>query len=212
MIIIGRPINGIPVNGLEYVLDDDGNTMLFGDEDKAKGFLMEHGYSGDEIEYLLDAAVLVFEELETINLLEGGETMSLYNMVNGFNPACMFLMPMLGRKQEEYPRFRDCFLSDDEERIVIYTRVGGNNRNCGYGEEELYTDPNFVKTYDDSFDSTYGYYEFNPPERWKDDFDRLVSGKVKDVSDEYVEYVKEFFPLLAEKGVVDVMFGRDGGS
>ena len=24
--------------------------------------------------------------------------MSLYNMMNGFNPACVFIMPMLGRK------------------------------------------------------------------------------------------------------------------
>lgn len=35
--------------------------------------------------------------------------MSLYNMINGFNPACFLIMPMLGRKQEEWPRFRDCF-------------------------------------------------------------------------------------------------------
>ena len=60
--------------------------------------------------------------------------MSLYNLVNGYNPACICLMPMLGRKQDEYPRFRDCFLSDDEEHLVIYTRVGGANRNNGYGE------------------------------------------------------------------------------
>lgn len=132
--------------------------------------------------------------------------MSLYNMINGYNPACLLLMPMLGRKQEEYPRFRDCFLSDDEKRIVIYTRVGGNNRKCGFGEEELYKDPNFVKTYDDSFDNTFGYYEFDPPERWKADFGRIVNGKPQDVSDEYYEYVSEFYPLLAEKGIIKKIF------
>ena len=63
--------------------------------------------------------------------------MSLYNMVYGFNPACLLFMPMLGRKQDEYPRFRDCFLSEDKKHIDIYTRVGGGNRGCGYGEEEL---------------------------------------------------------------------------
>ena len=134
--------------------------------------------------------------------------MSLYNMLNGFNPACLFFMPMLGRKQDEYPRFRDCFLSEDDERIVIFTRVGGNNRNCGFGEEELYNDPNFVKTYDDEEDSTYGYYEFNVPEKWKEDFKKIINGDGASVSDEYVAYVKEFYPLLAEKGIVDKIFGR----
>ena len=37
----------------------------------------------------------------------GGNIMSLYNMINGFNPACLLIMPMLGRKQEEWPSF-DC--------------------------------------------------------------------------------------------------------
>lgn len=134
--------------------------------------------------------------------------MSLYNMLNGFNPACLFFMPMLGRKQDEYPRFRDCFLSEDYEKIVIFTRVGGNNRNCGFGEEELYNDPNFVKTYDDEEDSTYGYYEFNVPEKWKEDFKKLINGDRFGVSDEYVAYVKEFYPLLAEHGVIDEAFGR----
>jgi len=132
--------------------------------------------------------------------------MSMYNIVNGFNPACVVLMPMLGRKQDEYPRFRDCFLSEDKERIVIYTRVGGNNRNSGFGEETLYEDPNFVKTYDDEYDSTYGFYEFNVPDRWKDDFKKIVEGNLDDVSDEYVEYVSNFYPKLAEEGIIKNIF------
>lgn len=134
--------------------------------------------------------------------------MSIYNMINGFSPACVYLMPMLGRKQEEWPRFRDCFLSDDKKRIIIYTRVGGPNRGCDFGEEELYEDPNFVKTYDDDFDCTYGFYEFNPPKKWAKDFEKIVSENFKEVSEEYVKYLKEFFPLLAEKGIIDAMFQR----
>ena len=134
--------------------------------------------------------------------------MSLYNMVNGFNPACIFFMPMLGRSQQEYPRFRDCFLSDDKKHIEIYTRVGGNNRNCGYGEEELYSDPNFVTTYDDDFDSTYGTYVFNVPEKWQADFDKIVAGQFNDVSDEYVTCVKEMFPKLSE--MIDKIFRGSG--
>lgn len=130
-------------------------------------------------------------------------------MVNGFNPACLYIMPMLDRKQEEYPRFRDCYVTEDRN-IAIYTRVGGGNRNCGFGEESLYEDKNFIKTYDDDYDSTYGTYEFSVPDEWKEDFEKIMAGKTNEVSDKYVEQVKKIFPLLVEKGVVDKAFGRCG--
>lgn len=132
--------------------------------------------------------------------------MSLYNMLMGFNPACVAIMPMLGRKQNEYPRFRDCYVTD-EGNIAIYTRVGGGNRDCGYGEEELYKDENFITTYDDEYDSTYGTYEFRVPEKWKADFDKIINGKFSEVSKEYIDYVKTFYPKLTEEGVIDKIFG-----
>ena len=131
--------------------------------------------------------------------------MSLYNMTHGFNPACVFILPLLGRKQNEYPRFRDCFVTDDSN-IAIYTRVGGGNRNCGYGEEELYKDDNFLRTYDDEFDSTYGTYEFKVPDKWKEDFDKIINGRMSEVSMEYINYLKEFYPLLTERGVFNEVF------
>ena len=131
--------------------------------------------------------------------------MSLYNMVNGFNPACVFLLPMLGRKYDEYPRFRDCFVTDDGN-IQIYTRVGGANRNTGYGEEKLYDDPNFVTTFDDEFDNTYGSYIFKVPEKWKNDFDLVLSGKFDETSEEYQKMIKEAYPYLVENGLLDKFF------
>lgn len=131
--------------------------------------------------------------------------MSLYNMVNGFNPACLTIMPMLGRKQEDYPRFRNCFVVNKKE-IVILTRVGGNNRNEGYGEEELYKDPHFLRTFDDDFDSTYGYYVFSVPEKWKKDFDAIMEKRFSDVSEEYVEYLEEFWPRISTSGIFRKVF------
>ena len=128
--------------------------------------------------------------------------MSLYNMINGFNPACVLIMPMLGRKQDEYPRFRDCFVTE-EKNIAIYTRVGGGNRNCGYGEEELYKDENFLTTYDDEYDSTYATYEFKVPEKWKADFDKILCGDFASVSVEYIEYLKQFYPKFVEQGLFE---------
>lgn len=133
--------------------------------------------------------------------------MSLYNMMMGFNPACVAIMPMLGRKQDEYPRFRDCFVTD-KGNIAIYTRVGGGNRDCGYGEEELYKDENFITTYDDEYDNTYGTYEFKVPEKWKPDFDLILAGESNKVSEGYINYVKEFYPKLATEGIIDKIFGK----
>ncbi len=133
--------------------------------------------------------------------------MSMYNMLNGFSPACVFIMPMLGRKQEEWPRFRDCYVTENNN-IAIYTRVGGGNRNSGYGEEKLYEDENFITTYDDDYDTTYGTYEFKVPEKWKSDFDLIMDGKLPETSDEYKNYLRVFFPTLSEKGFFDKVFNK----
>ena len=131
-------------------------------------------------------------------------------MINGFNPACFYILPMLGRKENEYPRFRDCFVTEDHN-IAVYTRVGGGNRNCGYGEEMLYEDETFIDTYDDEYDNTYATYVFKVPEKWKNDFDALISGNITQVSTEYIDYIRAFYPLLNEKGVVDKLFGLTEG-
>lgn len=132
----------------------------------------------------------------------------LYNMVNGYNPACVFILPMLGRKAEEYPRFRDCYVTE-EDTIAVYTRVGGGNRNQGFGEEKLYQDPNFIKTYDDDFDNTYATYEFSVPDKWKDDYDKICEGKFNEVSKEYIDVIKQMYPKLTESGIIDSIFNKE---
>lgn len=52
-ICVGRPINGISINGLEYLLDDDGNIRLFSDEKEAKDWLTSQGFSVDEIDWMI---------------------------------------------------------------------------------------------------------------------------------------------------------------
>lgn len=120
--------------------------------------------------------------------------MSLYNMIMGFNPACLLVMPMLGRRQGEYPRFRDCYINSEGTReIHIFTRVGSLNQNCGYGEENLYDDPNFLRFEDDSYDPTYGTYVFKCPQEWESDFDAISEGNLEDLSDAYYEMQKKFW-------------------
>ena len=58
MTIIGRHINGITLNPLEYVLDDRGEVMEFNSENEAKSWLRGMGITDDEIYWL------VFEEID----------------------------------------------------------------------------------------------------------------------------------------------------
>jgi hypothetical protein len=50
MIRIGRPINGVTINGLEYILDENGREMRFADKAAASAFLRGKGFTDDELE------------------------------------------------------------------------------------------------------------------------------------------------------------------
>lgn len=130
--------------------------------------------------------------------------MTFYNMMHGLNPMTFFICPMLGLNPNEIPRFRDLFTEDEDHpkykgKIHIYTRVGGNNRKSGYGEEMLTSHPEFVATYDDNFDKTYGMYVFNVPQKYKEDFDKIVSGDIKQISEDLQSAIKAMFPNIADK-------------
>lgn len=49
-VIIGRPINGISINGNEYVCDENGMAIVFIDEDTARTFLKDNGFTDENIE------------------------------------------------------------------------------------------------------------------------------------------------------------------
>lgn len=57
---IGRPVNGISINGLEYVVDEKMNRLLFDSEEKALSLLREYGYDDERIE----AEGVVIKEVE----------------------------------------------------------------------------------------------------------------------------------------------------
>lgn len=130
--------------------------------------------------------------------------MSLYNMMFGVNQATFYILLMLGKHPEEYPRFRDCFISETEHpqydnMIHIYTRVGGNNRGQGYGEEELLSHLLFVATFDDNFDNTFATYVFKIPPEFEDDFKLILEGNVFETSEKYKQQVISVFPKIKDK-------------
>lgn len=109
--------------------------------------------------------------------------MSLYNSIFGVNALAPLLLSCLGLTDERVPRFRDCYT--DGDRIVIYTRTGGGNRDfyeseqsCrknypeyfqddsspqGPWNEDLRALPYYLRDEDDAFDATYAYFYFDFP-------------------------------------------------
>lgn len=49
-VVICRPINGISINGKEYVVDDDDELVVFETESDARLFLIACGIGDQEIE------------------------------------------------------------------------------------------------------------------------------------------------------------------
>lgn len=136
----------------------------------------------------------------------------LYNAICGYSVACIFVLPMLGHREDWFPRFRDAFMgkADDGTReLSIFTRVGSCNQNCGYGEEKLYAEPGYLRFEDDDFDPTYGTYVFKCPEKWEKDFDRILEGNGREVSDEFCALLKEFWPVIGEKVVSALKGGAE---
>lgn len=128
-------------------------------------------------------------------------------MINGVNPATFLILPMLGEKHpDQYPRFRDCFVTEDGS-IGVLTRVGGNNRNSGYGEEVLQSHPNYLYDEDEESDNTYAMYYFSVPDEWKDDFAKITNGKLLEISQAYKDRLYLVFPKLTEK--FNNMFNSD---
>lgn len=136
------------------------------------------------------------------------DTDRMYNMISGYNRACVYFMPMLGILRTEYPRFRDCYLSDD--KIVIFTRTGGGNRD-DYEEQNntLAAHPNYIRDYDADFDSTYANFEFSVPDKWRDDYDKIVAGKFTQVSNEYKAEVIRCLALSDDKADPMIYFSAD---
>ena len=119
---------------------------------------------------------------------------SIYNLMNGVNPATFFFLPMLGKHPDLYPRFRDCFIDNDNKTIKILTRLGHED----YEEEQeiMRSLPNYLS--DDIMDDpTYRIFNYKCPSEWESDWDKIYKGEKP--SDAYIDRMCEVYPKLEEK-------------
>lgn len=95
--------------------------------------------------------------------------MSLYNQLFKENKDADVLLGVLGINKAIFIRYRDIYLNKEGDKITVYTRCGGGNREtCSDMYSRIRNHPNYIRDYDDSFDNTYAYVEFSVPERYRD--------------------------------------------
>lgn len=74
------------------------------------------------------------------------------------------LLSMLGLTPDSVGRYRDCYLSKDGKKIIVYTRMGGPNRDdYKYEIWKLQKHKMYIKDYDDDWDVTFSSFEFSIP-------------------------------------------------
>lgn len=94
--------------------------------------------------------------------------MSLYNMLFGQNPNTEIVLALLGVKECDVERFRDCGIDFEKKLIHIYARTGGGNRE-DYPQTALTQNPLFINDCDGDFDNTYATFYFKFPDEIKEE-------------------------------------------
>lgn len=103
--------------------------------------------------------------------------MSLYDIAVGTHPAMGVLLAALGATDEGkislIPRLRDVYLYPEEIRIL--TRTGGGNRDeYAVDNDWLRSFDNFLRDWDDEYDSTYAWWAYSWPDAWRPQLQHML--------------------------------------
>jgi hypothetical protein len=139
---------------------------------------------------------------------------SLYNMMFGVNKMYPILLKVLNLTLEDIGRFRDAFITENDE-IAIYTRLGGGNRE--YYQEtiaNLRSHPNYKYDKDDDFDCTYATFyfsipkgaewlkvfkeDFEPNEKWEEKIEEIKTMSEEQIEENFPEVVKVLKAIFKE--------------
>ena len=92
----------------------------------------------------------------------------MYEMVCTINPDAGKVLNLIEIDPTfliEECRLRDAYLSKDKTKVVIFTRIGGGNRSYHTPAiTKLRNFKGYVTDYDDDFDNTYAYFEYQIPQ------------------------------------------------
>ena len=94
--------------------------------------------------------------------------MSLYTKLFGENKDAVALLGMLSLTRNSFGRYRDVYLNKAGDIITVLTRIGGGNaKEFAYVYNTLKEHSHYIRDYEDDFDETYAYFEFNVPTKYK---------------------------------------------
>lgn len=134
-------------------------------------------------------------------------------MIFGVNEIAPILLKILDLTETDIPRFRSIFISED--KILVYTRTGGGNRefydseescrdnypSCFEGDpsefptkpwnDDLRKHPCYLCDEDDDYDCTYANFYFKFPEQYAEDLKNLNMPEYKP-SAEWEKFLNKF--------------------
>ncbi len=118
--------------------------------------------------------------------------MSLYNVLFGENSESPVLLGMIGVNKEYFDRYRDVDLIEKGTKIRVFTRLGGGNR-PDYKKtwDKIRNHELYIKDYDDDFDCTYAYIEYNIPEQFKETAKKMFKGEPISFSNKFKKELEE---------------------
>ena len=127
--------------------------------------------------------------------------MSLYNMVIGYHPLAGILLGCLDYDNETVstiPRFRDCYLFQDEIRLL--TRTGGGNRQAYEEENEaLRQREGFIRDWDDAFDATFAWWAYKWPEDDRENLQKALEAIEKHRPELFPDDLESLFNTAIER-------------
>lgn len=108
-------------------------------------------------------------------------------MVFGHNPAGPAILATLNLTPRDVGRYRDCFVTAEDE-IAVYTRNGGGNREeYQVVFDVLRNHPLYIRDADDEFDSTYATIYFRLPEEYAEDLRKIALKEPFDPSKRWLD-------------------------
>lgn len=117
--------------------------------------------------------------------------MALYTQLFGENEDAVAILGFAGLTRKMFPRYRDVFLDDKGLTVLVYTRIGGANREYFKDEiETLKQHKQYVCNYDDHHDETYAYFKFNVLPEYVDTAKKVFKEDPVSVWDKFQTHIK----------------------
>jgi hypothetical protein len=139
---------------------------------------------------------------------------NMYNILHGQQPDAAVLIRMLELDNTVGLRLRDAWLNPDGTKIIVLTRNGGGNRGhtadayargpscpcvgCAITFVLPQLHPDYIRDWDDDYDSTYAYVEFKVRVGYEDWCKQLATGQemptLKQRSDAVIAQMQQMSP------------------